>query len=754
MKADARPSPRDCAQRVSGTAQSRFSSAQKLRAAEAGRIAAERTVATLKARAKSDLADRTTPKGKVGVAKRIERAETTLDTARERVKTAKAEFRTTHAELRRRGKAAVREYEATGRRAEKALQTRARHPPAHRPSGQPDPARPDQRRDETTGVEPPGFVTHRQPRGSDFYSPTYPAPRLGVGREPRTGASVLAGTHVGGIEGLYRSLRQAHGLVDRVENWNDFVSHGVEVPGVTNMAEAWRMARDPQRHGLPPDVVPVRRWPFTADSEQITTALEHQDPIKAEDAAEGLLHSALATDKQGKLSGSAVAPNGPDSPIAFLHKDLVQRYAQHNEPMSPAMRRVQAVAQGFKRAVLPWSPSFYYGNAIDNTIRTALEGINPAHFVIGAHAMKYLTPEEKDLLRSGELLRLGRALLGSPKRRVSVPRQQGVEGGRCAPSRSGLTARAWRWRAAARGTALALPRAVSTLSHGLMAANSALTEMLPQYGAIGKLALAEFRKTQGSTWVKALMLQDELARQLARDVKDQPTLLRLRKQIEETYGNWSRMSPQARKFWSNVTPFWTWTRAALKFSYITMPAHHPIQTGFLAAAERATEPNRAKLGLSRLDKEPLPGWLQGGLPINGGISAWGKYTSFGYAGAPIENVERVVLPYLSGSLENLGGTDWKGLQLPGGELARVPVAFTSFLESFVPGVNLGKGLLEKGPEYLSPLRSYPRSTTDYLRKPKQQISVPVSGSGSGTDTSSLFGSGSSGTDTSNLFGGG
>ena len=76
---------------------------------------------------------------------------------------------------------------------------------------------------------------------------------------------------------------------------------------------------------------------------------------------------------------------------------------------------------------------------------------------------------------------------------------------------------------------------MSTLSHGLMAANSALTEMLPQYGAIGKLALAEFRKTQGS-WVKALMLQDELALQLARDVKDQPTLLRLRKQIEETTG--------------------------------------------------------------------------------------------------------------------------------------------------------------------------------------------------------------------------
>ena len=42
------------------------------------------------------------------MAKRIERAQTTLDTARERVKTAKAEFRTTHAELRRRGKAAVR----------------------------------------------------------------------------------------------------------------------------------------------------------------------------------------------------------------------------------------------------------------------------------------------------------------------------------------------------------------------------------------------------------------------------------------------------------------------------------------------------------------------------------------------------------------------------------------------------------------------------------------------------------------------
>jgi hypothetical protein len=607
------------------------------------------------------------------------------------------------------------------------------------------------------GIEPPGWVTHRQPTSGDFHQRGYPAPRLGVRPEARTGASALAGTHVGGIEGLYRSLRQSHGLVDRVENWNEFVNQGVEVPGVKNMADAARMARDPQRYGLPPDVVPVRRWPFTADSEQITTALQHQDPLKAEDAAEGLIHSALKTDKQGNLDGSAIDPNGPDSPIVFLHKDLVKRYAQHNEPVSPAMRRVQAVSQGFKRAVLPFSPSFYYGNAIDNTIRTALAGINPAHFLIGPYAVKNLTEEERNLILSGNFY-------GSVPRLAVHRSADALFRGNKAWEAAMRAVADWSHTQdigvagrATRGTVLLLPRGVSRLSRGLMAANSALTEVLPQYGAVGKILLAESHEMQGS-WAKALLHLDEAAKEFAKGVKDPAKLLRVRKDIEETYGNWTRMSPNARKFWSNVAPFWTWMRAALKFAYVTMPAHHPIQTGIFAGAERATEPEREKLGLSRIGKEPLPGWLQGGLPIAGGISPWAKYQSFGYAGSPIENIPRTILPYLTGSLENLQGIDWKGESIAGGEFANLKTAFGSFLESFVPGVNLVKGLSEKGPKYLSPLRGYPRSTTEYLRRPKKQIQVPEKGSGgghSGTDYSKqLKSGGASGTDYSKVLGGG
>jgi hypothetical protein len=607
------------------------------------------------------------------------------------------------------------------------------------------------------GIEPPGWITHRQPTSGDFYQRGFPAPRLGVRPEARTGASALAGTHVGGIEGLYRSIRQSHGLVDRVENWNEFIDQGIEVKGVTNMADAARMARDPERYGLPPDVVPVRRWPFIADSDQITTALQHQDPLKAEDAAEGLVHSALKTDKQGNLSGSAIDASGPDSPIVFMHKDLVQRYAQHNEPISPAMRRIQAGSQAFKRAVLPFSPSFYYGNAIDNTIRTALAGINPAHFLIGfKYGVKYLTEEEKNQILSGNFY-------GSVPR-LSVHRSADAlfrgnkawEGAMRAVSEWSHSQDLGVAGRATRGTVLAPFRAVSELSKGLMATNSALTEVFPQYGAVGKLLLADSHELQGS-WAKALLHLDKAAQEWAKGVKDPATMLRIRKDIEETYGNWTRMSPNARQFWSNVAPFWTWMRAALKFAYVTMPAHHPIQTGIFAGAERATEPQREKLGLSRIGKEPLPGWLQGGLPLPSGISPWAKYQSFGYAGSPIENVPRTILPYLTGSLENLQGVNWKGESITGGELANLKTAAGSLLESFMPGFNLVKGLAEKGPEYLSPLRSYPKSTTEFLRRPKKQIQVPEKGSGkngSGTDYSKyLGGGGGSGTDYSKYLGG-
>jgi hypothetical protein len=572
------------------------------------------------------------------------------------------------------------------------------------------------------GIEPAGFLSQRPKQGSgrgDFYQPWYPE-RGQLPRGARTGEAAATGSYAGGFDAVVRQLVRSHGLLDRVKSWDNFITRfGTEVrgAGVKNMRDAQRVLRDPARYGMDPNVdwVPVRRDPFIAMKSETQAALEHQDPTVA---AENFLSQAIHT---------ATAESGPDGPFVFMPRDVVERIAAHFKPMDPSLQRLQAASTAFKRAVLPFSPSFYYGNVIDNTIRTALAGINPAHALIGWNALKGLSKEERHEL-------IGGAHFSSVEKLAAHRSTEALFRGH---KRYEVAARAvaeWMSKPGP-GT---LGRGVGKVSKALMATNSLLTEQLPQYGAVGKLALHEFRATQGS-WTKALRYQSQLADEFAKGIRNPDTMIRFQKGIEETYGNWSRMGPSARKFWSNVAPFWTWMRAAYKFAYLTMPAHHPIQTGIITAAARATQKQRESLGLDKMGPEPVPPWLSGGLPIGGGIAPWGKYNSFGYAGNPTEAISRVFLPQFRGAIEALAGRDWKGEEIKGAEDQRFLKAMEELAGSFIPGFNLFTEEGESGHKVLrtpdvnksfNPLRSYPKSTVDYLREPKQQIKVPVAGSGS------------------------
>jgi hypothetical protein len=588
------------------------------------------------------------------------------------------------------------------------------------------------------GIEPPGFLSHRAPSAGDFYQPNFGGATLEKGA--RTGESVATGSQMGGIEALVRQLRRSRGLVDRAKAWNAAVTRfGIEVPGVTTWADAKRVLRDPQRYGLDPGTQPVAvpRYPFMAKKTEIQGALEHQSPEIAGESASKIVHGALDEALNGHLP--------ENTPVVFFPGKVAEELRSGAAPAGGMLRGAQAATNLFTRTVLPFSPGWYLGNGLDNGIRTVLAGINPAHFLIGSKVKRELTPEQQAELLAGAHFSSQAAL--NPHRSVEA-----VIRGYDPLSKSIRAASEWSHRHGWKQTAVKFaPQLLSHSSDYLMAANAYITENLPQQGALGKLALAEMKDTQGS-WTRALIHQREIAKDFANKAVDPNKMIQFQKDLETVYGNYTRMSPEARKFLRNISPFWTWFRAAYKFVYLTMPAHHPIATAALTAGSRATQPIRQQYGLDKEGERPVPSFMQGGIPLKGGgIFPTASYTSFGYAADPLEAVNRLAFPQYRGVLEALAGRDWKGDELKGGEGGKALGAIWTLATAFIPGAPLlaeeSEGRKSLSPHLPKLPHAYDAGYVQYKRTPTQKITVPVSGSSSGSGSAPWKSSNSSSSET-------
>lgn len=592
------------------------------------------------------------------------------------------------------------------------------------------------------GIGAPGFISHRAETKGDYHKPVTQRDSLPKGQAGRrTGLAAERGTYDSSHQAVVRQLIRSRGLLDRVKIWDSFITRfGQDARGirVKTAADAQKVVEAVKagdtRYGLNPNIqwVAVRRQPFNAMKSEIDAALEHQDPTVA---AEPLLHTALS---------KAIDTEGPGGDFVFMPADVVKNMEANFRPLDPFLKGLQLTTQGLKRAVLPFSPSYYFGNFFDNSIRTALAGVAPHHFIAG-HKLSKALGEEKTTELTG-------AAFSAVEKLDAKRTHEDFTG----TALQGIADSAAKFRAAPGPKQLV--DLVKNVSRGMLAVNAKLTERLPQYGALGKIAMQDIRNVQGE-WKAVIGLTPKMIEDLVKGAENPDTIIRWQKGIEDIYGNWSRMSPHARKFLTNFFPFWTWSRAALKLVYLTMPAHHPIQTALLTAAARMSQEERERLGLDLLGKEPLPNFLQGGVPIRGSISPFGKYTSFGYAGHPLESIATGVFPQGREQLAAAEGRDWKGEPLGGSELSHVGTMAEGAFGSFIPGFNTFQGIISNGLGYLSPVHVEAPGAIPYLRglSESEVIHVPKKGShssSSGTDMSSVFGSGGSGgTDTSSVFGG-
>jgi hypothetical protein len=583
------------------------------------------------------------------------------------------------------------------------------------------------------GIEPPGFLSHRPNTrgGGAFFRNFYPE-RQRLPNQRRTGESAAGGTYDASYEALVEQAARSRSVADAATAFDEMVKRfGKQPPrSVQNMNDAWAVLRDPEHHGvhLPPgvDFVPFRTAPFLALRQEIDAAAKHQGLLDPQ-------QEAVLEQLPSKAIAEAQRP-GP-GPVVLMPKLVVTRLEEHTQRLPTGLKAAQAATSAFKSAILPTSPSWVFGNVLDVGIRSMLAAIGPFDVALGR---KLATGKTAFGRQVGEPLPVGaQESIVTGSHFSSFEHVQTYRDARqFADSRLAPLARAL-------GTVRRTPGPKQLINtylryrDAIFAWNSRFFERLPQYGAIGKEARRDVQAMTGR-WHHALMLGDGALQDLAKGLHDTDRQIAYAKAVEEVFGNWGKNGPEARRLLTSVAPFWMWARASTRFVLLTMPAHHPIATGLIAAAAEMTQEEREQFGLDKFGNAPIVPFLQGGLPINGGVSPWARYSSAGVFADYPGFLANVVLPQVSGPLQALQGLDWKGERLvdsegrPVSDPDKVRIALATQLEAMVPFLGLYQRVQSGGlDKAFNPAHAYPPETVEYLRSlgESKQITVPATGSG-------------------------
>lgn len=446
-----------------------------------------------------------------------------------------------------------------------------------------------------------------------------------------------------------------------------------------------------------------------------------------------------ALQEQGLMEAAiqrATAAADPKGDFYIMPNEIIDLLKHSFAPVMPIERALQAGTGWLKRAWLPTNPGWLGGNIVDNyPIRTFGTGLGIGDIRGGQ--------------RVGGMAREGQGVEGQLASERMTPGALFASVSKVQPKRLaesfagdrlfGDVARLGATVARTLGVRHAL-HAFDRYSKAVFNFEHKYIERLPQYAELNRAARTMVGQTRGE-WRRALKAQTPAVRDLVEHgLRDTSYQRYFGERVAATYGNWTRMSPGARRFLSSVAPFWTWARAATKFVFATMPREHPVITGILAAAGQMTREERAKFGLDLQAEVPMPGWLQGSLPakfpgLPGDTVKLSNLSSYGFFANFPENYATSFFPQGENVVQNLKGLAWNGRQLvdgsgkPAGPWQRVLTAATTIGSSFIPFYNAAHSGITKGPSGLLPFQTYPKSLTDYLRNKQnqQQIGVPIPG---------------------------
>lgn len=550
----------------------------------------------------------------------------------------------------------------------------------------------------STNTKEPGFITQKPgARGAkNFYINSQPR-RQSITGPKRTGEATVRGTFDASHQAMAEHIIHDQGKLSAVEGFDRAIkTFGVRKPDGTffkDFKDARKfldeIAHDEHGHKYPEhvDLQPVRIAPFAASGEALakikaghTTADELSPIAEHQDLAKRISDAYNESTKPG------------DGPVVLMPSDVIKRLQQHNRQTLPFEKAAQSLSTTFKGAVLPTSTKWMFGNDMELSVRSILNGLTPGHYVLGRRFAKGLKADNPKAAQELDIRALGGTHLSSVQKLQTHRSPESFGGGKLT-----TFAKAVEGLKATPG-----PKQVVGLWHlyrdNVFRLNSWI-EKQPQYAALGKALQRELMDTTGK-WHSALMVGDKAMQDLIRGAKNSNNQVAYGRYIDEIFGQWDKNSPATRKFLLDYAPFWMWARAASRFVLVTFPGKHPIKTGLLAAAATMTEPERKKLGLDWFSASPVPPFLQGSLPTIP-LRRFQGYSSFGFFADYPSSISQQILPQFGG-LNVLAGIDWKGDKLKnsdGSDLTpdqRLALAAYTQLEAWMPFISIGRRLREGG----------------------------------------------------------
>lgn len=389
-----------------------------------------------------------------------------------------------------------------------------------------------------------------------------------------------------------------------------------------------------------------------------------------------------------RIKAAFTEPPDGRGKFALISGQAKKLILEHNQPVGTGLKALQSITNIWKKVILATSKGWIPGNVIDLTLRAATEGLSPVAWKRGRRLMKVWNEIDPEGASIFEERALGGGVFRTSERTSPFRRAEQFEG------------------SALEGTARALAKA----SHAPVARNvigafnewakaifygNGKIELNYRYAALGKHVKRRIGTILDDQAGWTHISDKALADYIEKGLTDTPHQTEAAKFIERVYGRWGKLSPDGRKFVATTGPFIQWLRVATKFVFVTLPAHHPIKTGILAAMSEMTENQRRQLGLTLFpDKGTPTAWepLQGGIPTGDGrILAFASKSSFGITSEFPQSLASFINPQWHDAIMAFQGMDWTGkklkdrdgLELNRGQRALVGLGLT--IEGFAPG---------------------------------------------------------------------
>lgn len=541
------------------------------------------------------------------------------------------------------------------------------------------------------GDREPGFVGQRRAdRGASSFFVNWFGGRKTVDSKSRTGEASRTGAYDASFTALEEHLVRSRGVLDAISTFDDFVgrmgarrqdgspyTYDESLRAADELADATGMAW-----------LPVRAVPARYDAATKAQILESQGTAAMPQHLESLTLGRL----DDALKEPAPADRGARN-VVLVPAQQVQRFAAHQTSGSSTGAKLgQAGTRAFRNTVLPFSTKWLFGNVAEATLRAAVHGITPVDVVRGARIMRSLRGLDENAWKAADTRIRGGLLYGSADR-LSVHRgPEDFEGTLL--------------EGPAKGAALVarLPVIRQTIGgldvykRAVFAANRGM-ERAFQSGVIGKQARLDAQELTGS-WVKALTMQQDVAREVARGLLGTPKQVQFARAADEVLGKYSRFSPGTRRVIQSYAPFLPWFLNAARFVGHTLPARHPAKTALLANVELTLQDD-----IDAHRKTVPPGDLESAIRRkDGGLVNLARYTPFGAFTKGPAGLADPLLPQIDSAVAALRGQSFTGRPLQFADKTKPDtasgrklwLALYTLAEGAVPGVQIARRIREKG----------------------------------------------------------